>query len=634
MKKYIILLFVVCCQHFNSNADNIRFDTIPENLKKDADAIIRYDNSKFNITSISSAKYIVKTAITVLNKRGDKFAKIYVFYDKFQTINNIEGNVFDSKGELIESFNKDDFYDRSISSSGTSYDDNRIKIYDAAQIEYPYTVEYEFEKNYTGYISIPYWKPISSYNIAVQNSTRKINIYPGTDIHYKALNIDQEPEIKKFTGLKTYEWSIDSLPAVKYEPYSPYLSEYTPMVYFAPNKFYFDGYSGFQSTWNDIGFWAYQLMLNRDQVSQETIAELMKVVSVDDSDIEKTKKIYKYLQSKTRYISIQLGIGGFQPFTALEVDQLGYGDCKALSNYMVALLKVVDIKAHYTIIGAGDDHIDLFEDFASISQMNHAIVCVPLESDTVWLECTSQTNPFGYLSDFTDDRYALLITPEGGKLARTKKYDKSDNLQSRTVNVALKVDGSVNAKLKTTYSCLQYDFVEDQFYEGPEEQRKNLYEDIDLANLEIVDFKYSQKKDLIPTAYEYLDLKINKYASKSGKRLFLPLNILNRQSYIPKKVKDRKSDVDLDFAYTDYDTVKYEIPEQFTVEFLPDTNLIVSPFGEYLSYVIQNENTLEYIRINKRNEGRFPKEEYPNLIRFYKKIRKADKQKAILIEKE
>jgi len=634
MKKYIILLFVVCCQHLILNADNIRFDTIPENLKKDADAIIRYDNSIFDIISVSGAKYIVKKAVTVLNKRGDKFAEIYVFYDKFQTIRSIKGSVFDSKGELIESFNQSDFYDRSISSSGTSYDDSRIKIYDAAQTEYPYTVEYEFVKDYKGYVSIPKWRPISSYNIAVEKSTREINIYPGTDIHYKTSNVDNKPNIQQLGNLKQYFWTIDSLQAYKYEPYSPYLSEYAPMVYFAPNKFYFDGYDGLQSSWNEIGKWAYKLSLNRDQIAQETVAELMKVVSVDDSDFEKTKKIYEYLQSKTRYISIQLGIGGFQPFTALEVDQLGYGDCKALSNYMVALLKVVDIKAHYAIIGAGDDHIDLFEDFASINQMNHAIVCVPLESDTVWLECTSQTNPFGYLSDFTDDRYALLITPEGGKLARTKKYDKSNNLQTRTVNVALKADGNVNAKLTTTFSCLQYDFVEDQFSEGPEEQRKNLYDDIDLANLEIVDFNYSQKKDVIPTAYEYLNLKVNKYASKSGKRLFLPLNILNKQSYIPKKVKNRKSDIDLDFAYTDYDTVKYEIPEQYTVEYLPDTNHIVSPFGEYLSYVIQNENTLEYIRINKSYEGRFPKEEYPDLIRFYKKIRKADKQKAILIEKE
>jgi transglutaminase-like putative cysteine protease len=45
---------------------------------------------------------------------------------------------------------------------------------------------------------------------------------------------------------------------------------------------------------------------------------------------KKAKKIYQYLQNKTRYISVQIGIGGFQPVTAADVDRLGYGDCKGI----------------------------------------------------------------------------------------------------------------------------------------------------------------------------------------------------------------------------------------------------------------------------------------------------------------
>ncbi len=633
MKRFLVLFAILYCQLYILKADDIKYDSIPENLKKDADAIIRYDNSVFTIESITKAEYKVKKAITVINKRGDKFADLAIFHDKFHTIKRINGSVFDSNGELTESFSDEDFYDRSISSSSGSYDDNRIKIYDAAQTEYPYTVFYEYTMILDGFVSIPRWNPVSSFNIAIEKSSYKLVIKDGSDFHYKSINFDKSPEITNKENYISYKWKIDSLKAFKPEPYSPYLSEFTPVVYLAPNDFYYDGYDGNQSTWNELGWWAYQLLFDRDQISPETVGDLMKIVSVDDSDLEKTKKLYEYMQSKTRYISIQLGIGGFQPFSALEVDQLGYGDCKALSNYMVALLKIVDITAHYAIIGAGKDHIDLFEDFASINQMNHAIVCVPLESDTIWLECTSQKNPFGYLGSFTDDRYAILITPEGGKLTRTKKYDKNVNFQFRTINAILNEDCSLNAKSNTTYSGLQYDFIKNQLYEGEKEQRKNLLDDLDLSNFEINNIKYSQKKDFIPTAYEYLDLKLNNYASKSGKRIFLPLNLLNKQSYIPKKVKDRKSDVDLTFAFSDYDTVRYELPEKYTVEYLPDTNHIVSPFGEYLSFVIQNENTLEYIRINKRNEGRFPKEKYPELIKFYKDIRKADRQKVILIEK-
>ena len=93
---------------------------------------------------------------------------------------------------------------------------------------------------------------------------------------------------------------------------------------------------------------------------------------------------------------------------------MGYGDCKALTNYTRVLLKTVGIESYYTVV-YGDRRIENFEqDFVSM-QGNHIILAIPSNDNYIYLECTSQTSPFGYNADFTDDRYALIVKPEGGK---------------------------------------------------------------------------------------------------------------------------------------------------------------------------------------------------------------------------
>ncbi len=55
------------------------------------------------------------------------------------------------------------------------------------------------------------------------------------------------------------------------------------------------------------------------------------------------------MQDKTRYISVQIGIGGWKPMLADDVNKLGYGDCKGLTNYTKALLEAVDVPSYYTL---------------------------------------------------------------------------------------------------------------------------------------------------------------------------------------------------------------------------------------------------------------------------------------------
>src|SRR5690554_7717907 len=103
---------------------------------------------------------------------------------------------------------------------------------------------------------------------------------------------------------------------------------------------------------------------------------MRKLVENESDTRKKAEKIYKYVQDRTRYVSIQLGIGGWKPMNAKDVDRLGYGDCKALANYTKALLDAVDSPSYYSIIHNSPTKRDVTQDFVSM-QGNHGILAIP-----------------------------------------------------------------------------------------------------------------------------------------------------------------------------------------------------------------------------------------------------------------
>ena len=109
-----------------------------------------------------------------------------------------------------------------------------------------------------------------------------------------------------------------------------------------------------------------------------TVTMIKDLVKDEVDDIGNAKKVYEYVQGKTRYISVQVGIGGWKPFNASEVDKLGYGDCKALTNYTMSLLKAVGVESNYSVVYAGSSQKNIEDDFTSI-QGNHVILNIPSE---------------------------------------------------------------------------------------------------------------------------------------------------------------------------------------------------------------------------------------------------------------
>ncbi len=613
---------------------NFSVSEIPEKYTSNANAVIRFDEMLIEVFSQNKMAIKVKSAVTVLNKIGDHNSHLYVPFDKNQKIKNVEAFIYNAAGNEILKIKSKDFNDISAVDGGTLYGDSRMLYYNYIPIAYPYTIFFEFEVESINTGFVPSWKPVNSYLTSVIKSSYTVKSAEGLNIRFKEKNFE-DYHIEKNTSNTNLSYILTNQEAIKNEPYSPTLEDFTPTLLVGLSNFSLEGIDGKASNWSEFGKWRFDFLLNgNDEISDSVKTEVLSLVNGISDPVEKAKIIYQYVQNKTRYISVQEGIGGWMPIKANDVHRLGYGDCKGLSNYTKVLLNAVGIEAYYTIVWAGDENRDVEEDFFSM-QGNHIILNLPTNNGDIWLECTNQKVPFGYLGNFTDDRNVLVITPEGGIIKHTKIYEASENFQKTSGDYEVTTNGSINAKVKITSAGTQYmdNLLRNDGVNFTDLKLlfKDYFSDINNINfikLEVFNNKNESSFD------EIIEFEASNYATNSGNEMLIPINAFNRNLDTPSRVRDRKLPLEISQGFLDIDEIEIKLPVNFDVVFMPESKIIESKFGKYSVEVSKiDEQTYLYKRTIQINEGKYPKEEYEVYRDFRKDINKYDNSKIILKSK-
>lgn len=627
MVRFLLLsgLFFVSA----ANAQNYSTSLIPDSLKENADAVKRFEELRVIIRSPSKAIIKHKYAITILNEAGERFAIYQNAYNKLRSLYDISGTLYDANGKELKSVKKKDLGDFAYNDEISLMSDDRVKQHSFYYKNYPFTIEYEDEQEYDGIFFLPPWQPVEGEKFAVQHSSYVVEFPQDYTVRYKQFNYNGQPAS---AGGK-YTWTLTNRKGITPEPFSPSFSEITTSVYMAPSEFELGKYKGNMSTWQSLGKFIASLNEGRDVLPPAVENDIRQLAAGLTGTEEKIKAIYNYLQKNTRYISIQLGIGGWQPFDASYVGTKRYGDCKALSNYMVSMLKAAGIKANYVLITAGDGKKGLWEDFPA-PYFNHAIMCVP-GKDTLWLECTSQTASAGYMGTFTGNRKALMITDEGGVVVKTPGYTVNDNLQLRRVNASIDAEGNLSAEVNTRFTGEQQELQHDLIHYYTAKQRQDyLNERINLPTYKVEASDYKEFRGKIPEVVEYLKITAPAYASVTGKRLFILPNLFSRGGYKLNADEPRKYPVEFSMAFRDVDTISITIPQGYTAEAMPKNTTLKSRFGVYsISFAVKADK-IDVLRSFERYNGTFPASDYLELVKFYEDIYKADRSKLVLVKKE
>jgi hypothetical protein len=627
-------------------------DAIAPALRQNAHVVVRAHDEVVTVKSASQLVETVHKVVTVLDAAGsDDYGQLTVYYSSLRHLNSLRGAVYDAQGHLLHQLRPAEVHDQGLGNASSSFmTDLRVRYADLRQPATPYTVEFDYEITSENTLFYPYWQPQSAENVALEGATLQVTTPTALPLRFEEQLLPAGAASAPVVAgnQTTYRWHLPAQPAVEEEPLSPSIDELLPAVRLAPATFEVQGYAGSLASWQSLGLWSYQLGKGRDVLPPALTAKMAQLMVSDPDPRARARKVYEFVQSSTRYVSVQLGLGGWQTAPAMEVATGGYGDCKALSNYTCALLKAAGLPAYVALVGAGPDETDVRANFPS-SQFNHMILCMPLAArglapaDTVWLECTSQTDAFGYMGTFTGNRHALLITPEGGRLVATPRYGAQANRQQRRADLWLDATGSAKATVRTQRVGLAQDVYAQLLHEAdPEEQKKYVANRLRLSQFTITSLRLAaapvSKPQPLPGVVEVLGLELPGMATPAGRRLLLEPNLLGRLSALPAQVGARQTPLALPPASLTQDTVRLHLPAGFHVENLPQPVQLTSAYGTYTSTCTAlPDGTLQYVRQleTRRPAGpTLPAAKYPEYQDFRRKISQADRAQLVLIKTE
>lgn len=631
MKKLFTFYFlIIIAITGHAQPDIYSAFSIPDSLKKDADAVVREDFMKFTIKDLNSARFDVHLVVTILNEQGKEYLNFRQFSYEFRVLEDAEIKVYDALGVKKNTISKKEMV--SLNYGEGLVPEGKLTYFNISPSSYPITVEINYSVKYKGLFTYP-GNYFQSSNESVQKGIFEVEVPADLSMRYKVLNCNFQPVITREGNKDLYRWEVKNLKAFRTEKHVGSADTYLPHVLLGPNKFKLDEYDGDMTTWKNFGEWYKKVYLKTSELPEDRKLFYINLVKEAKTNIDKARILYNYLQSNMRYVSIQLGIGGLKPFPASFVDNKKYGDCKALSNYLKSALEAVGVRSNVVIIEGGMDPGVVLEDFPA-HYFNHVILCIPQRKDSIWLECTSTTLPFAELGPFTENRKAMMVTDEGGILVNTPATHYISNTQS--INTLIEVDDEGGAKVKISSSLVGHNRNELLMYYHDlkeDEKRRFFIRNMDWKqpdNFEISNSKDKANPYQVAARMDYEKI----YSFNAGSKLFFEPRLYPVfYEDVPENEK-RLRDYYFTYPYQSMDTTVYKFPAAFTVENIPKNKSVEFPFAHYTCNYNWDAatRTLTSITILQIKERVIKAADYTKLVDFKKQVM-ADMNEKIVMKK-
>ena len=566
-----------------------------------------------------------KKTTTILHESASDFGFFSCTCSNSNQLISFKGQVTDASGNIIRKMKIKDL--KKTEYSPYLAIDDYIMYLEYTPSSFPVTVTYEWELDCKdNLVEFPPFCPQTDYNVDVKRAAYHLAAPQELGVRYAFKNISQPAEVyKNKAGAQVISLEMTDIPRVKKIPYTRPIYDRVPIAYFAPSLFVYYETQGSLSNWKDFGMWQFGMLRGRDILPEDIRNEIHQLTDSLGDDRQKVEAIYNLLGKKTRYVAILFGIGGQRPASAIDVCSSGYGDCKGLTNFMRAMLQEVGITSNYTTISTRNRQ--LLKDFASVGQMNHVILQVPIKNDTIWLECTNPQLPFGYVHGDIAGHDAIEVSRAGGRLVHIPAYPDSTNLARNQIHLQLDGSGIADIDVSSVFYNLRMESRIPVYKMGRDEQKKAILRMLYAPQAEIDKSEFKMEGPVLS-----LDAHVRSknYTTATGKRLFVPVCPIRRDTSIPAVDEERLEDFYIETGYCDEDEIIITLPEGSEIEATPSDVIINEPFASFHSIIKRKGSQIIITNRLLVKSGTYDKSSYSRFIEFMKKVNTAYGQKVVL----
>lgn len=567
----------------------------------------------------NKVKSQIDCSIQINSRKDLDYCEVEIPFSGITEVKNIKAHISDLNGNALRKLKKKNIYVKSDISTGAFYEDDFVYYFSLKTDQFPAIFNYSYEIESEHFMFVEYWSPYAFNNIEIEAASLEVLLPKDLKFHLKLIKFDSVQPVL-IDDYYSYKWDGKNFPIIKEENYMPPIKSILPSVVIVPYEFYFDHAGSFES-WEKFGKWHTEMISGLDHLPPNEKAEIDEAIKNADTDLEKLEILYKRLQEETRYVNISEDVGGFKPHNASYVSQNKFGDCKALSNYFKAVLNYAGIQSYYSKIYSDSDNIPIDKSFPS-QQFNHIILYVPLEKDSLWVDCTSDFQ-CGYVGTWIQNRNALLVNGDDSFFHKTPELTKEDVELSRIIYLKLTPARDTKIKVRNTYKGSGYESL---YYIKNEFDREQKLEILNKYLIE--DQMNTPDQFILQTSYNPPQIILDYTTYSSTIIQFMGNDIVvNIPDFsFPSLERPKYRDYDVQINYPIYytDQITFEKPLNKKITFIPKDQEIDSDFGKYSLKVEETNHQITIYKSFYLNSGNYSLAQYDDFYNFIKESKKLD----------